>query len=123
MRVLFKEISEGESDIIEEIEMKDKCRFTSSEKYNEFFHQKFGGDLVKYDKKIAYCGIYEADNAVWIIVFCGEQSGKNAEEIVRKVAKILDGKGGGTAKFAKGAGKDTSKKDEAIAKAKSMILG
>ena len=49
--------------------------------------------------------------------------GKNAEEIVRKVAKILDGKGGGTAKFAKGAGKDTSKKDEAIKKAKSMILG
>ena len=76
MRVLFKEISEGKSGIIEEIEMKDKCRFTSSKKYNEFFHQKFGGDLVKMDKKIAYCGVYEADNAVWIIVFCGEQSGK-----------------------------------------------
>jgi alanyl-tRNA synthetase len=35
----------------------------------------------------------------------------------------LDGSGGGDAKFAQGGGKDTSKKDEAIAKAKSMILG
>jgi alanyl-tRNA synthetase len=35
----------------------------------------------------------------------------------------LGGSGGGDAKFAQGGGKDTSKKDQAISKAKSMILG
>ena len=33
------------------------------------------------------------------------------------------GSGGGDAKFAQGGGKDTSKKEQAIAKAKSMVLG
>jgi alanyl-tRNA synthetase len=35
----------------------------------------------------------------------------------------LPSAGGGDAKFAQGGGKDTSKKDEAIAKAKSVVLG
>jgi alanyl-tRNA synthetase len=35
----------------------------------------------------------------------------------------LGGSGGGDTNFAQGGGKDTSKKDEAIAKAKSMVLG
>jgi len=37
--------------------------------------------------------------------------------------RSLGGSGGGDAKFAQGGGKDTSKKDQAIEKAKSMILG
>ena len=45
----------------------------------------------------------------------------NAGEIAKEIASILGGSRG-DAKFAQGGGKDTSKKDEAIAKAKSMIL-
>ena len=43
-------------------------------------------------------------------------------EIAKEIASILGGSGGGDAKFAQGGGKDTSKKDQAIAKLKSMIL-
>ncbi len=123
MPTLFKKISDGESGILDEIEIKDKLFFTASEQYDEFFHNKFGNNLVKWDQKVAYCGIFEVGPTVRVIVYCGEQSGKNAGEIAREVARIMGGFGGGDVKFAQGGGKDTSKKDEAIAKAKSMILG
>ena len=42
--------------------------------------------------------------------------------IARKVSEILGGSGGGDTKFAQGGGKDKSKKDEALNKAKSMVL-
>jgi alanyl-tRNA synthetase len=45
------------------------------------------------------------------------------EQLAKEIASILGGSGGGDAKFAQGGGKDTSKKEQAIAKAKSMILG
>ena len=67
---------------------------------------------------------FEAGPTVRVMVFCrGTDSGVNAGDIAKEVASILGGSGGGDAKFAQGGGKDTSKKDEAIAKAKSMILG
>ncbi|MDH3203792.1 MAG: DHHA1 domain-containing protein, partial [Nitrosopumilus sp.] len=57
--------------------------------------------------------------------YAGEEASKskNAGNIVKSVAEILGGAGGGDAKFAQGGGKDTSKIDDAIAKAKSMIWG
>jgi Alanyl-tRNA synthetase len=57
------------------------------------------------------------------MVYAGVESGVNAGEIAKEIASILGGSGGGDAKFAQGGGKDTSKKEQAIAKAKSMILG
>ena len=89
----------------------------------DYFHQNFGKKLVAKDSGAAYCGIFESGPTIRVMVFAGIDSGVNSGEIAREVASILGGSGGGDAKFAQGGGKDTSKKDQAIAKAKSMILG
>ncbi len=123
MPVLLEKISAGESGILEEIQIKDKLCFTTSEQYDEYFHLNFGKKLVNSEPLAAYCGIFEAGPTIRVIVYCGDQSGREAGQIVREIAGILGGSGGGDAKFAQGGGKDTSKKDQAIAKAKSMILG
>ena len=91
--------------------------------YDEYFHQNFGKKLVAKDAKAAFCGIFESGPTIRVMVHSGEESGINAGIIAKEISAILGGSGGGDAKFAQGGGKDTSKKEQAIAKAKSMILG
>ena len=102
-----------------------KICFTASLEYDEFFHTNFGKKLVKNDPNSVYVGIFEDGPTVRIMAFCGDEASnsKNAGQIAKSVAEILGGAGGGDAKFAQGGGKDTSKKEQAIIKAKSMILG
>ena len=123
MPILLEQVSTDQSGTVEDIEVKDKLYFTSSDQYDEFFHINFGKKLVNQEPKAAYCGIFEAGTTIRVIVYCGQDSGKKAGDIAREISGILGGSGGGDAKFAQGGGKDTSKKDQAIAKAKSMILG
>ena len=119
----IEKILAGESLDSEEINSKGKLCFTSSENYDDYFNQNFGKKLVAKDDTAAFCGIFEAGPTIRVMIFAGEKSGVNAGEIAKEIASILGGSGGGDAKFAQGGGKDTSKKDEAIQKAKSMILG
>jgi len=121
--VFIERILAGESLDSEEINSKGKLCFTSSENYDDYFNQNFGKKLVAKDDTAAFCGIFEAGPTIRVMIFAGEKSGVNAGEIAKEIASILGGSGGGDAKFAQGGGKDTSKKDEAIQKAKSMILG
>ena len=121
--VFIVKILAGESLDSEEINSKGKLCFTSSENYDDYFNQNFGKKLVAKDDTAAFCGIFEAGPTIRVMIFAGEKSGVNAGEIAKEIASILGGSGGGDAKFAQGGGKDTSKKDEAIQKAKSMILG
>ncbi len=121
--ILIEKILAGESGELDDITVKDKICFTSSENYDDYFHQNFGKRLVAKESRAAFCGIFESGPTVRIMVYAGEKSGINSGEIAKEIALILGGSGGGDAKFAQGGGKDTSKKDEAIAKAKSMILG
>ena len=121
--VFIEKILAGESLESDEINNKGKLCFTSSDNYDDYFHQNFGKKLVAKDDSAAFCGIFEAGPTIRVMIFAGEKSGVNAGEIAKEIASILGGSGGGDAKFAQGGGKDTSKKDEAIQKAKSMILG
>ena len=120
---LLGKILSGESGEFEGIEVKEKLCFTASDQYDEFFHINFGKKLAGQEPTSAYCGIFESGPTIRVIVYCGEQSGKKAGEIAHEIAGILGGSGGGDAKFAQGGGKDTSKKEQAITKAKSMVLG
>ncbi len=121
--ILLEKILAGESGEIDGITIKNKICFTSSENYDDYFHQTFGKKLVAKDSTAAFCGIFESGPTVRIMVYAGAESGVNSGEIAKEIASILGGSGGGDAKFAQGGGKDTSKKEQAIAKAKSMILG
>ncbi|MCV0372207.1 MAG: alanine--tRNA ligase [Nitrosarchaeum sp.] len=120
---LLEKIASGESGEIEEISVRNNLCFTASEQYDEYFHLNFGKKIVNKDPKAAFCGIFESGPTVRIMVYAGDESGINAGAIAKEIASILGGSGGGDAKFAQGGGKDTSKKEQAIAKAKSMILG
>ncbi|MCJ8306055.1 MAG: alanine--tRNA ligase [Nitrosopumilus sp.] len=120
--ILLEKILAGESGEIDGITVSNKLCFTASESYDDYFHQNFGKKLVK-DEKAAYCGIFEAGPTIRVMIFAGESSGVDAGSIAKEISSILGGSGGGDAKFAQGGGKDTSKKEQAIIKAKSMILG
>ena len=121
--ILLERILEEESGQMDEITVDNKICFTASENYDDYFHQNFGKKLIDKDSKAAFCGIFESGETIRIMVYAGVESGVNSGKIVREIASILGGSGGGDIKFAQGGGKDTSKKDEAIAKAKSMIFG
>jgi len=120
--ILLEKVLAGESGEIDGITVSNKLCFTANESYDDYFHQNFGKKLVK-DPKAAYCGIFEAGTTIRVMIFAGESSGVDAGSIAKEISSILGGSGGGDAKFAQGGGKDTSKKEQAIIKAKSMILG
>ena len=121
--ILLEKVLAGESGELDGITVKNKVCFTSSDSYDDYFHQNFGKKLTSKDDESAYCGIFEAGPTIRVMVFSGVNSGVNAGEIAKEISTILGGSGGGDVKFAQGGGKDTSKKEQAIKKAKSMILG
>ena len=121
--ILLEKILSGHSGNLEDIEIKEKQCFTASEKYDEFFHINFGKKITSKEPKSSYCGIFESGPTIRVITYCGTESDKNAGDIARELSSLLGGSGGGDSKFAQGGGKDTSKKDEIVAKAKLLILG
>ena len=128
--ILLEQITTlSENTIIHEIQVdvQEKARLclTHAKQYDEYFHMNFGKKLIKADPYSIYCGILESGPTIRIIVYAGSHApkDKNAQIIVQEVSAVLGGTGGGSAEFAQGGGKDTSKKDKAISKAKSIIFG
>jgi len=97
---------------------------TMNEQYDEFFHISLGEKLIEKDPWMVYCGIFEEGDKIRAIIYSGEQAGKekNAGDIAKTVSEVLGGAGGGNQRFAQGGGKDKSKKNDAIEKAKAMVL-
>jgi len=98
---------------------------TTSDQYDEFFHISLGEKLIEKDPWMVYCGVFEDGDKVRAIIYSGEQAAKDkkAGDIAKTVSEILGGAGGGNQRFAQGGGKDKSKKNDAIEKAKTMVLG
>ena len=97
---------------------------TMNEQYDEFFHISLGEKLIEKDPWMVYCCVFEDGEKVRAIIYSGEQveENKKAGDIAKAVSEILGGAGGGTQRFAQGGGKDKSKKNNAIEKAKEMVL-
>jgi len=114
-------------EIIVDITEPGKPNFCSimNDQYDEFFHISLGEKLIEKDPWMVYCGVFEDGDKIRAIIYSGEQVGKDkkAGDIAKTVSEVLGGAGGGTQRFAQGGGKDKSKKNDAIEKAKTMVLG
>ena len=122
---LLEQVSQTSDGKVDEILVSaGKFYSSTSDKYDEFFHVNFGEKLVKQNPGAVYCGIFEEKGTVRVIIHAGEETSKQkkAGDIAKAVSQILGGFGGGNSGFAQGGGKDKSKKEEAINKAKSMVL-
>ena len=66
---------------------------------------------------------FGGDNAVTLIATVSSEftAKVQAGKIIQQIAPIVGGKGGGKPDNARGGGKDASKLDEALAKAKSLL--
>jgi len=114
-------------EIVVDITESGKPNFccTTSDQYDEFFHIGLGEKLIEKDPWMVYCGIFEDGDKIRAIIYSGDQAAndKKAGDIAKIVSEILGGAGGGNQRFAQGGGKDKSKKNYAIEKVKSMVLG
>ena len=125
----LSECKEGIStieDIIMEITESDKANFcySASNDYDDVFHISLGEILCNNDPRLVYCGLFEDEEKIRVIVYAGDEISKqkNAGEIVKSISQILGGAGGGSPKFAQGGGTDKSKKEDAIKNAKAIIF-
>lgn len=69
------------------------------------YHAIVGEKLAKSSIEIIYAALFEENQRVRILVFCGEsaqKAGAKAGEIARELSKSLGGSGGGDAKFGQG---------------------
>ena len=81
---------------------------------------------VSLEPSLVYVGVFSSGKSARVICFAGEkarQSGASAVAIVKKLAPIVGGSGGGSASFAQGGGPLIQRMDEAVAAAESALVG
>ncbi|HUK79300.1 MAG TPA: DHHA1 domain-containing protein [Nitrososphaerales archaeon] len=82
-----------------------------------------GQKSVSSEPSLIYLALFSAGRSARIVCFTGasaKQAGYSAAEIVRKLAPVLGGSGGGSPVFAQGGGPLVDKIDEAASLAESL---
>ena len=85
-----------------------------------------GEKSVSEDPALIYVSFFSTQKSARVVCFAGaaaRQAGYAAGEVVRRLAPILGGSGGGSAAFAQGGGPSVDKIDEAASAAESVVSG
>lgn len=101
-----------------------KLYMSADEGLDEEYHVTVGEEAIKVDPSLIYCGFAAVNGSVRLFVFCGEaarKKGLKAGEIVREIAKVLGGSGGGDPRFGQGGGRSAEKIGEAMEAAKHAV--
>jgi alanyl-tRNA synthetase len=85
-----------------------------------------GEKSVAEDPSLIYISFFSTQKSARVVCFVGaaaRQAGYAAGEVVKRLAPILKGSGGGSAAFAQGGGPSVDKIDEAASSAESVVSG
>jgi len=95
------------------------------EELDEEFHIAVGEQATRLDKSLIYCVLIVKNGTIRIVAFCGSDAvnTKKAGDLVRDVAKVLGGSGGGRDTFGQGGGKDMLRIKDALLAAEQSVLG
>ncbi|MDE1765955.1 MAG: alanine--tRNA ligase [Thaumarchaeota archaeon] len=98
---------------------------TIEEDLDDEYHIAVGEQAVSLDKSLIYCALIIKNGSILIVAFSGSEAvkTKKAGDLVRDVAKVLGGSGGGKDTFGQGGGKDVLKIKDALIAAEQSILG
>jgi alanyl-tRNA synthetase len=124
---IFDHIKKGEKDfsvgaiVVKKNDDGSICVSNIDEEFqNMDYHIKLGEKLTQTSENVVYCGMFDTGIDMKYTIFGGGIA--NAQEIGKEVDAIIDGSGGGHPKLVRGAGKNKSKKGEAIKKVEQMVL-
>ncbi len=98
---------------------------TVEEELDDEYHIAVGEQAVNLDKSLIYCALIVKNGSIHIVAFSGTDAvkTKKAGDLVRDMAKILGGSGGGRDTFGQGGGKDMLKIKDALIAAEQSVLG
>ena len=104
---------------------KVKLFITVEEELDDEYHIAVGEQAVNLDKSLIYCALIIKNGSIRIVAFSGSDAvnTKKAGDLVKDVAKVLGGSGGGKDTFGQGGGKDILKIKDALLAAEQFILG
>jgi len=128
LKQIIKRISESAArDAISKAKILGNVKLycTLEEELDEEFHISVGEMATRIDKSLIYCVLIIKNDTIKIVAFSGAEAlmTKKAGELVKDVAKVLGGSGGGRDSFGQGGGKDLSRIKDALLLAEKSIIG
>ena len=118
-RIFLKRFSATFADVIirEATEIEGlKVYITADEGLDEEYHIAVGESAVRTNPALVYCGLITESGRVRILLFSGreaQEKGVDAAKVIRDVAALVGGSGGGDHRFAQGGGTKPEKVNDA----------